>query len=210
MFEPPHSNPAIDELGKIPQWVCWGPTRRNGKITKPPINPKTGDHASSTDPNTWTSIDDAIQEGVNPKNTRGGLAGIGFVFQMHDPYVGIDLDKCITDDGAIAPWAREIIDSLDSYTETSPSGKGLHIIVKGKWNGGKRKGGLEVYDRERYFTVTGQHPDGTQQIITERQSELDALRKNISERKTNQVIKKLMIPKLILMPLSLRISSMLF
>ena len=177
IFEPPLSNPAIDELGKTPQWVCWGPTTRNGKVTKPPISPKTGKHASSTDPNTWTSIDDAIKEGVNPKNTRDGLKGVGFVFQMHDPYVGIDLDKCIADDGAIAPWAQEIIDSTKSYTETSPSGKGLHIITKGKWGRGSRKGGLEVYDRERYFTMTGQHLEGTPETINDRQAELDALRK---------------------------------
>ena len=130
-------------------------------------------------PNTWTNIDDAVREGVNPKNTRGGLAGVGFVFQMYDPYVGIDLDKCITDDGAISPWAQEIIDSTKSYTEISPSGKGLHIITKGKWGRGSRKGGLEVYDRERYFTMTGRHLDGTPETINNRQAELDCFAERI-------------------------------
>ena len=38
---------------------------------------------------------------------------------------GIDLDSCIADDGTIAPWAVEILSIVPTYTERSPSGRGL-------------------------------------------------------------------------------------
>src|SRR5262249_59536187 len=78
--------------------------------------------------------------------------------------------------GVIAPWAREIVAALDSYTEVSPSGTGLHSFVCGKLPlGGRRHGRIEMYDRDRYFTVTGDHLEGTPAAIEERTTELAAL-----------------------------------
>jgi putative DNA primase/helicase len=72
------------------------------------------------------------------------MHGIGYVFSAEDPYTGIDLDKCRDPEtGTIEEWAQEIIISLRSYTEISPSGRGVHIIVRGKLPPeGRRKGAL--------------------------------------------------------------------
>jgi primase-polymerase (primpol)-like protein len=62
-----------------------------------------------------------------------GYCGVGFVFSSDDPYVGIDLDGCRNPQtGYIEPWALEIVRRLNSYTEISRSGTGLHIIAKGR------------------------------------------------------------------------------
>lgn len=58
--------------------------------------------------------------------------------------------------GEVAVWAQQIIEGLDGYTELSPSGAGIHIIVRGELpGGGNRKGPLEMYDTKRFFTMTG-------------------------------------------------------
>lgn len=56
------------------------------------------------------------------------------------------------------------------------------MITKAKWpvNAGNRKNlpcgmEIEVYDRRRYFTMTGHHLPGTPTIIEDRQTELEAL-----------------------------------
>ena len=82
--------------------------------------------ASSTDPATWSSFDEVVTA-----YEAGGFDGIGFVFTKGDPYCGIDLDDC-RDPSRVRsrPWAQAIIDELASYTEVSPSGTGVHIIVR--------------------------------------------------------------------------------
>jgi len=141
------------EMLALPQWVpyrmVWKPEL--SKFDKVPINPNTGANAKSNDPRTWGSFDRAVTLALKRK-----MGGVGFVFGRTDPYVGIDLDKCLGSDGKIEAWAQEIIDALNSYTESSPSGKGYHIIGRGKLPpGGRRNGRLEMYDSGRFFTVTG-------------------------------------------------------
>ncbi|MHC4779785.1 MAG: AAA family ATPase, partial [Planctomycetota bacterium] len=81
--------------------------------------------------------------------------------------------------GEIMPWARDVVEQLDSYTEYSPSGNGLHIWVKGtlpkagskkkiKNAAGEKIGGMEIYSRDRFFTVTGKHYEGTPETIENR------------------------------------------
>jgi primase-polymerase (primpol)-like protein len=54
------------------------------------------------------------------------------------------------------------IDKLNSYTEISPSGTGVHIYTKAKLpSTGRRKNNIEFYNSGRYFTVTGWHLEGT-------------------------------------------------
>jgi putative DNA primase/helicase len=85
------------------------------------------------------------------------------MFSENDPYVGIDLDGCLIN-GQLVPAAQLIVDYCNSYTEISPSGTGLHIFVKGTLPAGfpnkitmVEQGfkAFEIYDRQRYFTVTG-------------------------------------------------------
>lgn len=145
-----------EELKTLRQWVCWKIIidSKTSKISKLPFNPNTGKCASSADPGTWGTYEQA----VNCFSKSGGYKGIGFVFSKNDPYTGIDLDKCrdkVTEE--IKPWAQNVISRFKSYTELSPSGTGVHIIAKGSLPGkGKKVGDIEMYDQGRYFTVTGE------------------------------------------------------
>jgi putative DNA primase/helicase len=141
------------ELAERPQWVCWRLEERDGKMTKMPYTPEPGMRASTTDLMTWRMISEVLSA-----LREGGYDGIGFVFSSADPYVGIDIDDCRDPElGRVAGWAREIIDRVPGgYTEVSPSGTGIHIIVRGKVRGGgMRKGPIEMYSRGRFFTITG-------------------------------------------------------
>jgi putative DNA primase/helicase len=174
------------ELTSRAQWVGWRcqPTR-DGAPTKVPYNPRTGELASTIDPRTWTTFAEAVA--AVPESDDAG--GIGFVFSDDDPFAGVDLDGCRGPDGEIAPWAQAIIERLGSYTEVSPSGTGVHIVVRGALpdgarrrrvlgdapgDGGKRPA-IEIYDRARYFTVTGRHLPGTPRTVAERDAELKAV-----------------------------------
>jgi len=110
-----------------------------------------------------------------------GYEGIGFVFTRDDPFCGVDLDHCRdSETGALEPWAKDIVQELDSYTEISPSGKGLHILVRGQLPDGRsRKGKVEIYTHERYFTITGRHLQGTPRMIELRQEQLITLRRRV-------------------------------
>jgi putative DNA primase/helicase len=140
-----------EELKARPQWVNWRLEERNGDFTKVPYTPHTGRRASSTDLLTWGTFDEALAALQN-----GNYDGIGFVFSSGDPYCGVDLDGCRNPKtGELTAWAKEIVDYLDGYAEVSPSGRGVHVIVRGK-TPSRRRGAIEVYSSERFFTMTGQ------------------------------------------------------
>jgi hypothetical protein len=152
------------------QWVCWRSEERDGKLTKIPYSPHTSVRASSTDPETWADYSGAVKA-----CKEHGYGGIGFVFTPEDDLCGVDLDGCLNPEtGEIERWAQEIIHELDSYSEISPSGTGVHVLVRGTLLPGRnRKGRFEAYDRGRYFTVTGRHLAGTPQSIESRQEQLE-------------------------------------
>jgi putative DNA primase/helicase len=162
---------APGELRTADQFVCWCEEDRNGDITKVPYSVHGG-RASSINPKTWAPFEAAIAYAE-----EHNMSGVGFVFTEDDPYAGIDLDKCRdSETGVVAPWARKIVDALDSYTEVSPSGTGLHIFVKATLPGrNNRKGPVEMYESRRYFTLTGHHLEGTPAEIHERQDVLERL-----------------------------------
>src|SRR5215208_1000473 len=140
-----------NELKKRPQWVCWRYATQGGKWTKHPYNPRTGRKASTTDMMTWSRF-----ETVFDAYTSGAYDGVGFVLSSGDPYAGVDLDGGRDPEtGELAGWAAEIVGKLDSYTELSPSGKGLHVLVKGKVPKALKMPHIEIYSMERYLTVTG-------------------------------------------------------
>jgi hypothetical protein len=141
------------QLRDRPQWVNWRyePVLNKPKPTKVPYNARTGDCASTTDPKTWSPFETAL-------TAANRYDGIGYNLSKDDGLVGIDLDHCRDPEtGAIEAWAREILGDTQSYTEISPSQCGLRIFVRGSLPDGRRKQGpLEMYDRARYLTVTGQ------------------------------------------------------
>ncbi len=156
------------------RWVNWRYEGRGDKRTKVPYNPATGKRASTTDPETWASYDTACQRSAD-------YDGIGFV--LGGGFVGVDLDGCRDPEtGEMTPQAQQIVDGLDSYTEISPSGKGIHVICLGALPPGGRKAtgqGVELYDSGRYFTVTGNHLTGTATTIEKRAKQLAALHARI-------------------------------
>ena len=159
-------------MRELRQWLCWRLEERDGKPTKIPYSPVTGQRASSTAPETWAGHEEAVKAAK-----EHGYGGVGFVFTPEDNLCGVDLDKCLDPEtGEIEPWAQKIIEDLDSYTEVSPSGTGVHILINGELPPGRnRKGRFEAYDRGRYFTVTGKHLSGTPKSIESRQEELQSV-----------------------------------
>ncbi|MGG0360364.1 phage/plasmid primase, P4 family [Bacillus tropicus] len=152
---PYNFNEIPAELKALPQWILWKFETRNGKQTKVPCQ-VTGEMAQANNRRTWSTFATAVKFYL-----EGDYDGIGFVFSRQDNYIGIDIDKCVTDRKTNA-FATEIIDTLDSYTEFSPSEKGIHIIIKGSLpqsvlgTGRKNtKHGLEIYSYGRFFTFTG-------------------------------------------------------
>lgn len=155
----------------LPQWVCWGAqgTTSGTKEWKVPYNPGTGQRAKAGQPSTWATFETACA-GV----AAGYYYGIGFEFSETDPFVGVDFDHCIQD-GQLAPEVAAWVEQFDSYTEISPSGTGLHIICKGKLPGGAIKtAAVEIYDRSRYFTLTG-NVYGPARPLRDAQNAIDAL-----------------------------------
>ena len=188
----------IKELEDLKQWVnyirIWNPTKHGGKggYDKPPINPYTLRDGRTNDPETWTTYSQAaanIGKTARHRDTKhktddGGaplvlapIAGAGLVLARG--YCGVDLDGVLDQNGNLAPVAARIVEVLDTYTEISPSGSGLHCLLycgdlleagrnfgrqflldaAGRITGeeGKRYE-VEVYfytDGGRYFTVTG-------------------------------------------------------
>src|SRR6185312_9087866 len=141
------------ELKELDRWCCYKIVERQGRQTKMPVDVKTGNMARSNDDSTWADFDSALAASVN-------YDGIGFFFK--EPYIGIDIDDV---GGEIEDYQNdkhednivsEFVDMLGSYAEISPSGNGIHIILKGELPPeGRRKGNVEIYTSGRFFTVTG-------------------------------------------------------
>lgn len=168
------------ELKVLHQWVLWRGVLRAGKISKVPYT-LSGRKASSTNPDTWTSFENVMEE-----YSAGRSDGIGFVFAPGGGLVGVDLDHCFDEKDVIVPQAVEITRVLNSYAERSVSGKGLHVIVGGMLNKGTRKGPVEIYPHGRYFTVTGHVLEGCENLRVN-QDVLERLVRLVSPKKKSQV-----------------------
>jgi putative DNA primase/helicase len=126
------------------QWVCWRyETGATGKPSKVPVNARSGTNASVTDPATWSSFEEAIAASHR-------YDGIGLVLTEEDPYVGVDLDGCIDSNGTLAPWAERIVRLLNSYTEVTPSRRGLRILVRGALPPGGRRTSIRTGEEDQH------------------------------------------------------------
>jgi primase-polymerase (primpol)-like protein len=143
------------ELQSVAQWVCWRYVDRGQgkKPEKQPVNPRTLHRAGVHWSNTWTTFDEAYNTYLAYR-TRW-IQGIGFVLTEDDPYVAVDLDDCIKEE-LIEEYATDIIARLGSYTEVSPSGQGIRILVScAEFRENVRRPQVELYSHTRYVTVTG-------------------------------------------------------
>lgn len=136
----------LQELKLYNNWVVY----RNFKHGKLPFNPITHLAVKTNDPSTWSDYNSALLCYQNHS-----YDGIGFVFN-NNQYIGIDLDNCISNN-IIDPFALEIVNLINSYTEYSPSNKGLHILCKSKllYNIGIKRDNIEIYSYNRFFTISG-------------------------------------------------------
>lgn len=160
-----------EELRQLQAWMIWKYQLRKGIWSKEPfIAEELPSHARTNDPSTWREFPIALRFATSSGN------GLGMRFVA--PYCGIDLDCCRNKEtGQILPWAQVLIARFDSYTEVSPSGEGVHIILRlarelptgNRKRGGKDKGWeIGIYDATspRYFCMTGAFVDGHTNIRT--------------------------------------------
>jgi len=161
-----------DRLTERDQWVCWRQQERDGKQTKVPINPHTGLFGSTTDSDTWSDFETA-----RTTLEDGSVDGVGFVFTTDDPIVGVDLDDCRNSEtGVLTDAAASIVTTIDSYTEVSPSGTGVHVLVTGSLPGERNRWDwIECYETARFFTVTGDHVPNTPTSIESRTAALESV-----------------------------------
>lgn len=135
--------------------------KRDGKpgLDKIPGDPVTGRPALWKDPNTRCTFSTAFMA-----YESGRFHGIGFMMHAEAALIGIDIDKCVSPDGSVAPWALEITRSFTgTYWETSISGTGLRGFCHGVMPGGVRAKkttlngcSVEMYADLRFLVVTGQ------------------------------------------------------
>lgn len=128
-----------------------------GKKDKIPYDPKTGQGAKSTDPSTFSDFHTALSALPRYQGLGVGIfGGLG----------ALDIDHCIDDTGALSLMAEDIVGMMDSYTERSPSGRGLRILFratgfpydKARYYINNQRLGLECYivgATNKYVTVTG-------------------------------------------------------
>lgn len=140
-------------LGQFPQslkedrrWVCFD-------AQKHPIDPATG----------------AERKAQRPRNIGHAGSGAGHCLPLRSARRGgccwdrgsaalISTIAGTLPPGSLSEMAAQIIDQMQTYTEASPSGTGVHLLFWGKKPDGpcrKSSIGLEMYDGGRYFTVTG-------------------------------------------------------
>lgn len=133
------------ELRVLKQWVC---ANENSKV---PMQATCPYPASSTNPSTWASFEDALWA-----VQHGYYDYLGFVFNDNG-IVGIDIDDGFDSDGKASQLAHDIADKCGSYTEQSKSGRGFHIFVKGDipFKGKNNLSGVEMYKTARFFIMTG-------------------------------------------------------
>ena len=135
---------------------------------KPPYIPSNGGkarkyRASAKKPQYWVSITRANHAMCSDEEQQ--YDGVGRFFSAEDPFVVIDLDYCFDEAGRLSIWAADVLAIFPgAYVEYSPSGCGLKLWTRGGLPGPGRKvgrlgpygtGAVEIYDRDRYFTVTG-------------------------------------------------------
>jgi primase-polymerase (primpol)-like protein len=165
----PYCIPAA--LRATPRWAVWHhQVDDRGHLSKPPFQANgSGERAYATEPDTWSSFDEAFACYCAHLDT---YEGISFAIVDHDDIVGIDLDHVEEH----LSEALEIVRTVASYTEVSPSAEGLRIFCRGYLPHGRRiREWVEMYSGKRFLTVTGAHVLGTPLDLTANVAQLEAV-----------------------------------
>jgi len=139
-----------EELKSLNQWTCWKYVWDGRKWTKPPVSIQgfRHDHALSS----YTF------EEVLAAHKKDPSLGIGFSLRKSDPFCGLDFDDVLDKNSKLLPEFRDLLEGLpNTYSEISPSGRGIRVFGKGDIpNQGSKKGkNYETYSSNRFLTVTG-------------------------------------------------------
>lgn len=169
------------------QWLLWKFEAKPGQA-KPAKMPyyvaggrRTGDQGSDRDRQRLATLDVARRA-----YERGGWSGVGFAFLPDDGLIGIDIDGAVdADTGQATERCARIIEACASFTEYSPSGRGVHIIVQGTTHTNKSNDiGLEMFCGRQFFTVTGRRwPDTPPDVTVIDEAVLKRLHTTIDEAK---------------------------
>src|ERR1017187_6002392 len=156
---------------ELKTWEIWLPFRTSPRpsvgLNKIPQN-RQGRPAKYTDPSTWMSYEEAVAQ-----SQRTGYSGVGIMLHKELGIMGIDFDHCIVD-GVLDPEVEGWVAKLNTYTELSFSGEGLHSLAYGKlpWKA-NRSGKVEMYTDARFFVVTGRQMTGTPDQVLSAQEGID-------------------------------------
>jgi putative DNA primase/helicase len=167
-----NDNYCIKELRQYHQFVV----TLSDKI---PLNPRSGQHASVSDPSTWGTLGDTLWVDDCPQYVRG------FVLTDRDPFVCLDLDSYKTNNPVIIAKHEEIKATFaNTYQEKSPNG-GTHIWCRGSLPSGRRWNEylVEAYPLSRYITITGNASNNVP--IADCQQQLNALMAQFPTDKPN-------------------------
>lgn len=141
-------------LKKNARFCVW---RYTPEGRKPPITPGAGTMAKVNKPETFTDFGTAVEKST-------GYDGLGL--RVSGDLIAVDIDHCVDHNGVLSPMAADILQTLDTYAEISPSGEGLRLFLlapgfeydKDAFYIKHPINGLEVYGEgytKRYVTVTG-------------------------------------------------------
>lgn len=165
------------ELQRHDRWVLWRLSRQGNRLTKVPVRPNKR-FVSVNNLDHWSDF-----ESVWDAYQSGGFSGLGFCL-AGDGLVFVDYDS--TGDRLKPDDLGEY--EVRGWTERSPSGNGLHTVViarkpvtecRFKPQNSKIKE-IEIYDCDRYFTVTG-HTVGGSSELWGNQVDIDGLCRNFPQ-----------------------------
>lgn len=156
------------------RFCLWKLVMKPGKVNPNKILYRiNGTRADAPNPQHYSSFEETVQA-----FTKGGYAGIGI--GCFEPLRLVDIYDCIVN-GELNAQGQDIVDTLDSYTEFSPSGNGVHIFILADgfsydtehYYINNRNTHLEVYAPHvtgKFLTLTGKEVHGAD--VCERSAEL--------------------------------------
>jgi len=170
---------AIPDAIKGERWVCWKYEQREGAWTKVPKNPATGRNAASTNLGTAGNYEEAKRA-----YETGAYNGVGVILHAGSKLAGIDVDHAYSPQTGAQPYTAAIIERAGSYTEVSPGGDGLRVLVYTDKpllkNIPSNATSVEMYHQERFLTITGNHVSVTPTTVIHRTDELAAIHKDVT------------------------------
>ncbi len=167
---PPAWDSIPTELAQRQQWLVWKyewDAKRTAWL-KMPYYPaggrRAGDQGTDRD-----RMRLGVLDVVRRVYDHGGWSGVGFAFLPGDGLIGIDIDKQYDPvTGQMSDRCRGIVEAFNTFTEVSPSGKGLHLYVLGHTTTAKSNDiGVEMFCDKQYFTVTGNHLANTPRTVNQ-------------------------------------------